>query len=208
MTTIVLFRPWLRRVPRLALTGLVACGSPTSPPSSAPLNPASSAPAPPPTPTAPSTVAAQAEAAPLPERVEIDRVEDLDQTNAPPRTERPEAAAVRAAWVAGPLTGRDNSAARMREVRITPRSDGGYSIYVHNQFAWTCGLEFHPETGHPSALLDCRSAERGWGTSMHKIPLQCEARGPNEVCRGAYPLVYPDGISSPAEFRIVRRRTR
>jgi hypothetical protein len=138
----------------------------------------------------------------------VDPVAPSDTEAVPPADPRlvegDRAAAVRDAWIAGPLTGRDNSMARMREVRISARPDGTHSVFIRNQFAWTCGLDFDA-TGRPARVTGCRSAEAGWRASPAEIPLVCEERERDEVCAGTYRLLDPSGGGSPAEFRIVRR---
>lgn len=110
---------------------------------------------------------------------------------------------VRAAWLAGPLTGRDNSMARHREARITQRADGSYEVYVKNQFAFRCTLSFGPD-GRPALFERCRSGEAGWRASPASIPVGCIVIDGEERCEGPYRLMYPSSGGSPAALRIVR----
>lgn len=114
-----------------------------------------------------------------------------------------DADAARAAWLAGPLTGRDNSMARHREARITTRADGGYEVYVKNQFAFRCALTFAPD-GRPALFERCRSGEAGWRASPASIPVTCATTATEEACEGPFRLLYPSSGGSPAALRIVR----
>ena len=116
-----------------------------------------------------------------------------------------DAEAIRAAWLAGPLTGRDNRMARHREARISQRADGTYEVYVKNQFAFRCAMTFGPD-GRPALFARCRSGEAGWRASPASLPVTC-TRNPSageESCEAPFSLLYPSGGGSPAALRIVR----
>jgi hypothetical protein len=117
-----------------------------------------------------------------------------------------DADAVRAAWIAGPLRGRDNDMARLREARITTRANGTYEVFVKNQFAFHCTLGFGAE-GRPARFERCRSDEAGWRASPSNIAVTCTTTATDEICEGAYRLLYPSGGGNGAALRIVRSLT-
>lgn len=92
-----------------------------------------------------------------------------------------------AAWVHGPLRGRDNGMAHLRAVTITEH-DGGYEVTIANQFRFHCGLTFDAN-GLPATLHACHSGEPHWGASPTNIALTCEERPADELCHGRYTLL-------------------
>lgn len=115
--------------------------------------------------------------------------------------------AVRAAWIAGPLRGRDNNVARHREARITVRPDGAHELYVRNQFGFRCALRFD-SNGRPSVLEQCHSGEAGWSASPSVISMNCTTGQTEEICEGPFRLINAGSLVGPAAFRIVRRLQR
>lgn len=115
-----------------------------------------------------------------------------------------DADAVRDAWIAGPLRGCDNDMARLREARITTRADGTYEVFVKNQFAFHCTLQFDAD-GRPSRFERCRSDEAGWRASPANIAVTCTTTATEQICEGAYRLLYPSGGGNGAALRIVRK---
>jgi hypothetical protein len=120
-----------------------------------------------------------------------------------PQAPTVDAERTRAAWLAGPLTGRDNAMARHREARITARADGGYELFVKNQFEFRCALTFGPD-GRPALFERCRSGQPGWRASPASIPVSCVVVATEERCEGPFRLLYPSGGGSTAALRIVR----
>ena len=92
-----------------------------------------------------------------------------------------------AAWVHGPLRGRDNGMAHLRAVTITDHA-GTYDVTIANQFRFHCGLAFDAD-GLPTTLRQCRSPEPHWAASPTVIHLSCEVRPDQELCRGLYYLL-------------------
>lgn len=115
-----------------------------------------------------------------------------------------DADAVRAAWIAGPLRGRDNDMARLREARITARAGGSYELFVKNQFAFHCALEFGVD-GRPSRFERCRSDEAGWRASSASLAVSCTTTETEEICEAPFRLLYPSGGGNGAALRVVRK---
>ncbi len=125
-------------------------------------------------------------------------VEQLAQTQA----SRPTREAKIAAWVAGPLTGHDNRVAAFRTVDVKKKGSG-HTIFIKNQFQWTCDLEFD-DTGSPSKLRNCVSGDPPWNTKTNPIALTCTTDETKEICRGKYKLG-SGNFTSTETMQIVRR---
>lgn len=89
----------------------------------------------------------------------------------------------RQSWIAGPLLGRDNSAAAMKGARIS--GSGPYRLHIDNQFGFTCAVEFDAN-GHPARLSEC-NAPNGWHFKSQSIALHCsvDAKAGTETCSGS-----------------------
>jgi hypothetical protein len=107
------------------------------------------------------------------------------------------------AWLSAELKGHDNPVAALRGVTMT-EVDGGYRVTIKNQFGFQCGLRFGFD-GRPDELLDCKGTE-GWRARESLIKLACEERPEEEVCRGPYTLVAPDGFGDKATIQLIRPR--
>jgi hypothetical protein len=112
------------------------------------------------------------------------------------------------AWLDTPLTGRDNSVANFRVASISrvrePPADFTYTVYVKNQFEWTCTLAWS-SGGNPGKLSDCKSADPKWSSKTKEIALSCEVekKPKQEVCRGGFVLA-GETFADDAEF-VLRR---
>lgn len=65
---------------------------------------------------------------------------------------------IKSRWLSSSLYGNDNDVASLRKVKIY-RKDGGYRIYVHNQFRFDCELTFDA-AGNPGSMANCVSQEK------------------------------------------------
>ncbi len=126
----------------------------------------------------------------------------------------PEAEALRSAWLRSPLTGQDSKGAKVKGVSISSGFKWTYQIFFESQYEMLCGLEFGPD-GRPAALVRVTwsggsQSEQACGgreaftSGEDKIPLSCTEEKGKEVCRGAYTLNWPSGVSDPAELQFTR----
>ena len=127
-------------------------------------------------------------------------------TAAPPSTvptTSSTAAAVQAAWIAGPITGHDNSMASFRRAKISAGA-GGHSVTIDNQFHFTCQVKFD-ETGRPNRFEACKSAD-GWSASPPNLNVTCKVTGKTEACTSAtYTMFSPEKFNiGPAQFALIR----
>jgi hypothetical protein len=108
-------------------------------------------------------------------------------------------------WVNGRLTGHDNSVAAFRVVNVK-KAGSGHTIFIRNQFQWTCDLDFD-QSGSPSRLRNCKSGDPPWNTQTNPINLTCKTDETRELCRGSYKLKSGSGpgAGSSATMQIVRR---
>ena len=111
-----------------------------------------------------------------------------------------------AAWLMGPVRGRDNRSAAIRAVTISG-SVGAYQIHVSNQFGFRCALSFDA-AGNPSAMTGCRSHEAGWSAEPDPIPVRCEVRDGDVRCEAPYQLRTQAGFASGETFLFLRRVAR
>ena len=109
-------------------------------------------------------------------------------------------------WVAAKLKGHDNNMAAFRVADIDKRGSG-HSIYIKNQFEFTCGLKFDAY-GNPNMMTGCKGGA-GWRATPARIKLSCKTddRG-RELCRGRYRLHSGSGYASSATFQFFRRLTK
>ena len=111
-----------------------------------------------------------------------------------------------AAWIAGPLTGRDNGVARMRAANISRNDDPGtYSLHVNNQFGFTCELAWSGD-GTPAKASHCVAGEAGWRAEPAEISLRCSFDKKHKVdhCEGAFHLLTQDNFDQDARFELER----
>ncbi|HUJ62477.1 MAG TPA: hypothetical protein VLX92_28445 [Kofleriaceae bacterium] len=114
------------------------------------------------------------------------------------------------AWIDGPLTGRDNPAARMRAASIAHDDMGGppYTAYIKNELGFTCQLTWSAD-GSPGKLAACKSETAGWHTEPAEIPLRCrlDARHKLDRCEGSYRL-HDDASYDEASTFVLERAIR
>ena len=107
------------------------------------------------------------------------------------------------AWLSTPLSGHDNDMAAFRGVTLTRDEALGHKLVIKNQFGLTCGLKFGPDGSPIEITTKCRGSD-GWGAADARIPLTCEEKETQEICRGKYTLTSPDGFKMPSVLQIVR----
>ncbi len=85
-------------------------------------------------------------------------------------------------WVGGGLIGADNEVAAARQVTITEHASG-YSIYIANQFGFTCTLTAS-SSGNPKELSDCVSKSNPDWRVFAPVELLCRPNGAEYLCEG------------------------
>jgi hypothetical protein len=100
------------------------------------------------------------------------------------------------------LTGNDNDAAKKRSATISRDDDGGFQLFIQNQFGFTCALEWGSD-GSPARLRDCKSKEPGWRASPSQLAVRCRLEKRREVCTAHYRL-QADQMDEPASFTFER----
>lgn len=96
---------------------------------------------------------------------------------------------IKDAWLSQTLYGNDNEYAALRRVTIT-EENGGYKIFIANQFTFLCDLEFS-ESGNPAFLNNCKTTapeNANWFTPTTRIPLKCTTSKVEHLCKGWYRL--------------------
>ena len=97
-------------------------------------------------------------------------------------------------WLTSKLYGSDNNKAALR--RVIPTADADrYKIFITNQYAFECGLEFDAQ-GYPHKLLNCQSklnpGDQGYFDQLvvkePEIILTCDPLQKEVVCKGKYTL--------------------
>jgi hypothetical protein len=107
-------------------------------------------------------------------------------------------------WLAGPLIGNDNDAARMRAAEVSRDGYQSYSAHIKNQFGFTCALAWAAD-GSPGTLSSCKSDQEGWTAEPQQIPLRCRVDKKRKVdrCEGSYHLI-KDGFDQDGRFALER----
>jgi hypothetical protein len=108
-------------------------------------------------------------------------------------------------WIAGPLSGNDNSAAAMKGARISGQNP--YTIHIDNQFGFTCSLDFD-DSGRPARLYGCSGSD-GWRWGRASIALRCavNAQTKYEVCSGSTGgVISSDGSNTGFDGMSIARR--
>ncbi len=90
-------------------------------------------------------------------------------------------------WSKGSLYGADNEVAKLMKVTIKGDSIHGYTVFIRNQFAFTCHLQVD-KNGDPSILSECLSKDEPDWTIKDKIKLNCDNIKGERVCSGRYNL--------------------
>jgi len=115
------------------------------------------------------------------------------------------------AWIAGPLTGRDNDVAAYRDASVNvvdPFADPiEFTAYIKNQFGFHCSVDWGAD-GNPATLTACKAADAAqWSAKEATIALHCtsDAKKQKTDCSGKFTLV-TGTFEQPGE--LVLRRTK
>jgi hypothetical protein len=105
--------------------------------------------------------------------------------------------AQRQAWLSSKLIGGDNRMAARRLVQIENR-DGRHSIFIKNQFALRCSVEFDA-AGDPTRLTECKSGDNAEWDAKGPITLTCREQRGGRICSGKWysknGIIAPDTLS-------------